>query len=314
MHPRLLILILLFTASPSYAGMRINDFSSGGTSINFNNWSGSGSSTIAVSFCVTSVIGRTRTSTIIAPYEIKLRTRNSPSNTPFQLEATSGNDQRLPVTVTYSDLLGTASEQLLPNTYTAQDKQGETFQCPQGLNASLQLVINRSDLAIAAAGNYQARLRIVARGGDNGTERQRKNMTINITVDDIVKLQGMDDLLLGNYSGNGDVSATESFCVYSNGSGAYQVTANGNGNNGDFALLSNGTAVPYSVEWNDGSSVSPVSANSNLTQRQNATSDVTTCSSGGSNASINIRLLEADLNSSPAGNYRGTLTLIIAPE
>jgi len=315
MSPRLLPLLFIIITSPSYAGMRINDFSTGGTTISFNNWSGSGNAIIDVDFCVTSVIGRTRRSTVTTPYEIKLRTRGGGgASAPFQLDATSGSGQSIPITTTYSDLLSSTNEQLSPNTYTTQDKQGATFRCPLGLNARLQFVINQADLTGAAAGNYQGRLRIVARGGDNGTERKRKNITITISIDDIVQLQGIDDLLLGNYSGSGDVSATEPFCIYRNGSDTYQVTASGNGNNGDFSLLNNGSEIPYTIEWDDGTGPAPMAVNSNLTQRQNATTDLNTCSSGSSNASIKITLQETDLSSSPAGNYRGTLTLMIAPE
>ena len=314
MLSRLLILLCIFTSCPSYAGLRINDLSTGTNNIDFNNWTGLGNATINVDFCVTSVLGNIQQSTTTAPYEIKLRTRggNASASIPFQLEPSSGAGQAIPMTVTYSDLIANSSEQLGVNIYTAQDKTGAIIQCPSGLNARLRFTINQADLVSSAAGSYRSLLRITARGGESGTEIATRNISLNINIDDIVQLQGLDDLLLGNYGGSGRVSARESFCVYRNGSDTYQVTARGNGDGGAFTLLNNDDEIPYSLEWDDSSVVTPMSANNNLTQRQNASVNI--CSSGTSNASINITLQESDLTASPAGNYRGTLTLIIAPE
>ena len=316
MLSRLLILLCIFASCPSYAGLRINDLSTGTNNIDFNNWTGSGNATINVDFCVTSVLGNTQQSTTTAPYEIKLRTRggNASASIPFQLEPSSGAGQAIPLTVTYSDLIANSSEQLGINIYTAQDKTGAIIQCPSGLNARLRFVINQADLASSAAGSYRSLLRITARGGDSGTERAVRNISLNIDIDDIVQLQGLDDLLLGNYSGTGDVSASEDFCIYRNGSDRYQVTARGSGDGGAFTLLNNDNEIPYSLEWDDSSVVTPMLANSNLTQRQNASLNTNDCESGTSNARINIDLRQTDLAASPAGNYRGILTLIIAPE
>lgn len=309
-HRLVCLSLLSCVIAPVWAGMGIDDFSTGGRNFNFNPWSG-GDAQLSVDFCVTSVIGRRRTSTTTSPYEIKIRDRGNAS-APLQLS--NNNGDTLPLSVTFTDNTNNQSEQLSANNYTAQDKTGSLFQCPGGLNARLDFNINQNELANASAGDYQARLRIVVRGGD-GNQRRRSNVSLRLSIQDAVQLTGLDDVLLGSYLGSGDLNGREAFCVYRNGAGSYEVTARGNGVSGAFAIQAGGYSIPYTLRWNDGSSDTPISANNTLTGRQNSISNSAHCNGGANNnAEITIDLLEGDLSPAPAGNYNGVLTLIIAPE
>ena len=308
-----LIICLLCTCS-AYAGVRITD-TSPGNNLRFNNWSGSGDRTVDLNFCAVSVNGGVRRSVTPVPYQIRVRTTGrGRANTPLQLEASSGSGDILPLRVSYTDLTSNSTEQLQANIYTAQNKQGEINNCPAGANARLRFSINQADLASVAAGTYQTRVRVLIRGGNNGTQVARRNIRLTIILDDIVSIQGLNDILLGSYSGSGDLSATEAFCIARNGSGTYQVTASGNGPGGSFALLNNSNTLPFTARWDDGSSISDLIANSSLTTRQNAYTSANQCGTTTPNANLLITIAETDLANSPSGNYRGTLTLIIAPE
>ena len=71
--------------------------------------------------------------------------------------------------------------------------------------------------------------------------------------------------------------------------------------------------MEYSVTFNDGSGAAPMTLATALTGRSNANTLSTTCN-GTTNATIEVEVSTAAFSGAPAGDYTGTLTLVIAPE
>lgn len=137
-------------------------------------------------------------------------------------------------------------------------------------------------------------------------------LDISITVDDEVRISNLGDILLGTFAGT-DATGSSAACIYRNSATTYQITASGDGTANAFTLSDGTGTVPYSVTYAD-ASATPVSVASGiaLTGQDGADTDVD-CAVTGNNASIGVTVSAADAAALPAGNYTGTLTLVVAP-
>jgi len=143
------------------------------------------------------------------------------------------------------------------------------------------------------------------------------SVVITATVPNLVRISGLNDIALGTWSGTGDMTGSDSLCVWST-TRKYAVTATGSGASSAFTLTSGGTTpstIAYTVQWADSSGASTgtaMTAGTPVTTR-NTTATSTTCA-GGTNATVLVRVAETDLAAAPAAAYTGTLTLVVAPE
>lgn len=307
----LLILLIVPLVLPAYAALRVSDFSTGGNTFAMGTWSGTNNMSLNVDFCVMSLVGN-RNSTVTTPYRIKFRDRSN-ANNPFQLTNDSSGES-LPLTVRYTDLVNSNNQELATNTFTATNKTGALVNCPNGLNARLSFSLQATDLNSVSAGEYRNRFRIVVRGGEP-ERRRRVQVTVSARIDSLVQLSNVNDIFLGNYSGNGDISATESLCVYRNNTGSYQVTALGSGVSNAYSLQANGSELPFALFWNDGSGDQAMAPNTALNNQQNTFTANTHCNNGGNNnVSIRLQASANDLSQAPAGLYQGVITFMISPE
>lgn len=137
-------------------------------------------------------------------------------------------------------------------------------------------------------------------------------LDISITVDDEVRISNLGDIILGTFAGV-DASGTSAACIYRNSATTYQITASGNGTANAFTLTDGTGVVGYSVTYAD-AAATPVSMSSGiaLTGQDGADTDVD-CAGTGNNAQIAVTVAAADAAALPAGNYSGTLTLVVAP-
>lgn len=137
-------------------------------------------------------------------------------------------------------------------------------------------------------------------------------LDISISVDDEVRISNLSDIILGTFAGT-DATGTSDACIYRNSATTYQITASGNGTANAFTLTDGTGTVGYSVTYAD-ASATPVSMSSGiaLTGQDGADSDVD-CAGTGDNAEIGVTVTAADAAALPAGNYAGTLTLVVAP-
>lgn len=136
---------------------------------------------------------------------------------------------------------------------------------------------------------------------------------IDVTLQDLVQISSLDDLSLGTYSGIGNATGSEAFCVYRNGTGQYTATVTGSYNAGagsGFSVYSAGNTMAYTATYN-GNAI----ASGGTTGTEIGNSSLQDC--GGSNvannATIAVTIPAATLQASPTGTYVGTVTILINP-
>lgn len=136
---------------------------------------------------------------------------------------------------------------------------------------------------------------------------------------DKARLTNLTDVAFGMVANlSADAVRAESVCLYSTSStNGYHVTATGTGAGGAFELSSGTSALAFDVGWNSApgqSSGTLLTPNVPLTG-QFSTATQQTCNSGpATTASLIIILRSGALSSAMAGDYSGTLTLVVAPE
>ena len=115
-----------------------------------------------------------------------------------------------------------------------------------------------------------------------------------------------------------DARRSQNVCVFSQSTGSrYSITATGSGSGSSFALTDGTNSLAYEVEWSDqsgqtsGTSLTPAVA---ATGRVSAATQQT-CSNGpATSASLIVILRSPSLTQARAGNYSGSLTLVVAAE
>lgn len=154
-----------------------------------------------------------------------------------------------------------------------------------------------------------------ATAATDGTVGFNSTGTVVITLDvnDEVRISNLTDINLGVFAGV-DASGSSAACVYRNGTGAYQITATGDGVAGAFTLTDGTNTVAYSVDFDDGSGALAMTSGTTLAGRTGADPGSATCATTGNNANVTATVLATDAATLPAGTYAGTLTLVVAPQ
>lgn len=134
-----------------------------------------------------------------------------------------------------------------------------------------------------------------------------------------VRITGLSDVNFGTISNlTVDAVQAQSVCVYSNGSSnGYGVRADGSGAGGAFTLSNGVTTMAYDVRWNSqpGQTNGTVLSSGAILTSQTTNAQHQTCSNGPpTTASLIVTLPATSLSSAGAGNYSGTLTLIVSEE
>ena len=128
-----------------------------------------------------------------------------------------------------------------------------------------------------------------------------------------VVINKLDDLNLGTWSGNGNITRTSRHCVASTAPGdLFNITITGDGPGGVFELAGGASSLPYRVfyrDWpgNPWAQVAPGVTVFNLRGRNNPNN----CA--GQRQRLRVRFMGADLAAVMAGSYSGTLTLVVSP-
>lgn len=132
-------------------------------------------------------------------------------------------------------------------------------------------------------------------------------ITITANIDQLVRISRLDDLDMGSLSPT-NLSATENFCVYSNSSPNYQITATGSGTGGAFAVSDGSLELPYllTINGNSAASGSPLSG-------AGANQFSTVCGAT-DNATLTVLFNSTEIAAANTGTYNGVLTLTVAPE
>lgn len=134
-----------------------------------------------------------------------------------------------------------------------------------------------------------------------------------------VRISKLSDVAFGPLSDlSVDAVGSQNICVFSStATKGYRVTASGTGTGGAFTLASSSSSLAYAVQWNalsgnaTGVQLSPnvpLTGLTSLASQQACTSGLAT------SASLIVLLRSSVLTSARAGDYIGTLTLVIGPE
>jgi hypothetical protein len=182
--------------------------------------------------------------------------------------------------------------------------------CIGANNARLVVSLAAADVAVVPPGDYEALFQFTGRGTANRTLSDEFRVRVRSLP--LIRISGLDPIDLGPFDGANDMRGSDDFCVFSNApSGGYTITVSGQGGSGEFIVASGLEQIPIAVELDDGAGFVPVSPNAPQ-QKSNASSAGLDCG-GGSNASVRVSALSADLVDAAAGVYSGELTLMVAP-
>ncbi|MBY9063530.1 hypothetical protein K7957_11365 [Sphingomonas yunnanensis] len=129
-----------------------------------------------------------------------------------------------------------------------------------------------------------------------------------------VQVNGLSDVAFGTITGFGaDLVRSQSICAFSGLTGGrYTVTASGSGAGGAFTLANGAATLPYEVQWNTAagqSSGTGLTANVPLAGQTMLLSCPVLQAT---NTSLIVILRAPSLSIATAGNFRGTLTVILS--
>ena len=162
-----------------------------------------------------------------------------------------------------------------------------------------------------------------------GTEGNNSTGTVdvNVSIGRLVRIQGLRDFNFGTWaSGDGTLTDNDDVCIANNfllGSYGIRAAGDGDGVNGidpsSFTLSNGVDQISYNVFWNDETGTA---GNQQLTGGVIARSQTGTFGSFlfnffgfcVNNANIQVTIPATELEATGAGNYTGTLTLLIIPD
>jgi len=136
---------------------------------------------------------------------------------------------------------------------------------------------------------------------------------VTVTIPSMVRITGVANLTIASYSGP-SAFASDSVCVYSN-TGNYTVTmTSGEGSYVLRGVTDNTKTIGYSVEWAASSGASSgTSLTYNTASGTLAGSSASVTCGGGDNATLIVRVTDANVGTAPAQDYTDTLTITVAP-
>ena len=142
---------------------------------------------------------------------------------------------------------------------------------------------------------------------------------INININPLVRISGLDDLDFGEWSGHGDMIEYDTLCIYSNdteNNASYGITPTIEGGRNSFEVRNGNRYIPFNLYWNNsdlginGQEII-MHYNTRLSNLTNFNNEYDDCNNQ-DNASIIIEFLENNLSSASVDNYNATLILTLS--
>lgn len=136
------------------------------------------------------------------------------------------------------------------------------------------------------------------------------------------RISGLSDIAFGTISATTDQSMSENVCAFSTNGGFfggrdYAIRATGSGGGGAFTLSSGAATLPYEVQWADSpnqtSGVS-LTAGSLMAGFGNSAFFSNCAFQNQGTASLTIVIRGVQLAAATAGDYTGTLQIMIVPD
>ena len=267
-------------------------------------WSGSGGLMGSDSYCLVSK--RSATSTTPVRYDVAAYGPDDGAGN-FVLLNSVDNSQ-LPIQLTWNGNNGSYVMTDYNVTRFLTPLQNGAINCGQAAaNVSITIEALAGDLAAARAGTYSGSFQIDA------LQSQTPNTYLidsySVTIPELVQISNVNDIDLGVFNGGSDAVGTDQLCVFRNGAASYALRASGGLNASDpFVLNSGGNSLSYSVSFREGSgSFTERTPGQPLTGLNG--SGTQNCG-GGTNAEVQVRVLQADMLASPPGTYTGILYIV----
>lgn len=296
---------------------------SGLDNITVNTWAGAtGNLQGSDTYCVRSCTGSGNSCQSAAPYDVAAYSSGqSNSSGHFFLSRNGGGSQPAlrvifewsaanigPVVMSNYNVTGFVAPTSGPNPPGATN-------CNQANSQNtIRITVPASELATAAAGTYSETFGIDACRLTNWTCTGRINFTVNIP--ELIQITKLQNFTFGAWSGIGNIQSIRDFCVFRNGSGGFSINSSGSNNSGGrFRVSSGSSGIPYQIEFSDGGAWYAATPGTTLNESVTgfAGGSVRDCG-GGTNHRMRVTMLEADLASSPSGNYSDTVTISVQPE
>lgn len=169
-------------------------------------------------------------------------------------------------------------------------------------------------VALAAASMAISGVSMAGPGGTAGPTSSLDSI-VTLTINGAIRISQVADIPLGTYAADSvDEVGFSNACVSRNLAGNYNVTVTSA--NGSFALagtpLALATTIPYQVAWRTGANPYDTLAYGTPSGAYAADSN-TLAACAAADQKLRVTVPFAGMNTSEAGNYQDTLTVLVSP-
>lgn len=284
----------------------------------FGSWANAG--TLSTTHTVCAVAWDSRAGGKGRNYSVRVDALASSGYTLFLDGDSSANaSSRIQINIDHADsLISSPYETLVEGQWESQKQKGQAPGCPNGDNSHFRVSIDSLELSGKLGGTYFAYFQQSIREGNN-TATALGSFAVSVTIGGVAQVQisQLDSVNFGQHSGLGDLSATESFCIYSSATaGAYRMSISSTAQDasGHYLTESLGSErIPLTILYSSngtGPGTTPIKDNFVY---GNGDSASTNCS-GNNNTTLTLQLSEQDLQAASSGSYTEQLTILIEPE
>jgi hypothetical protein len=162
---------------------------------------------------------------------------------------------------------------------------------------------------VVAAGLMASGSAFAASQGTVGLTSQGESV-ITIVIPDLIRIDGLADIDLGSYDGDGlDRTGSSPACVRTNGASTYGIVVTSA--NGAFQLDPTGgasTNIPYSLTWGGAA----VTYNTNLASQSADSTTLLNCAPVADQ--LEVTVTGANLDAAEADSYEDTVILTVTPD
>lgn len=255
------------------------------------------------------------------PYNFRAVDRDTAGSYVLYLDGDTANtgNATIQVSLSHRDIKqGAGYEVLTESIYDSHAHVGQFKNCNNGDNSELQVSITSAELEQSRAGLFSGRMKARIRGGTDGiTTSKNQNFAVSISIANIVKVSALNDIVLGAWSGVGNITREETFCVYSNNAAAAYTVAISSAYQdagGNFFLknAAQTQSIPYTLQFID-SAVLPGGTVVSTTPIAGTGNNAMVNCGGADNTKLTVTINQPDLQISKTDNYDDTLILLVAP-
>lgn len=143
------------------------------------------------------------------------------------------------------------------------------------------------------------------------------DLNVTLTIADIIHISGLADIALGTYAGDSvDEAGSDTFCVFRNGTGNYEVTLDSLNTSGADFRLYDGVAnyIGYTVDYTDSAGAIAGATSGQLETPRTAGADNTdpVCAVNGDNVTLAVTVPAANMDTAVPGSYTDTIIVTVS--